>query len=207
MMRRVSCDECSAEACVRASTTTLCLKHLYTVGGFGRVKWKVLSRTAIENQRQDLERAFQEAYGEASKALGNRAAERVLSHNDDDPLAALIDDSKRRAEVKTTQPQKKAPRREPQRKKDDLTGRKRTRPTMMWATTDEEPQEMMDTEPSFPRGEPCPRCGEIETQIRPRGGGNCHSGKVETWGRKDEDLDLAYETRCPTCDHVWRSSN
>jgi len=195
-------DGCSALACMGPTSqprSGLCLMHFFTVGSFARCRWRVISRSAVEAQREAVEKAFGEARAVASEFLGSKAAEQIMTIGDaEDPLAALIDDSKRRADKRENARQ--AP--QPREKHDALTGRKRTRPAMLWATDDDDKNDLPLT--NVPTGDPCQRCGSTKTEKQPRGGGNIHSGKVETWGRKDDGGDVAYETLCLDCHHIRR---
>mmetsp|Transcript_2923 Transcript_2923/g.4072 ORF Transcript_2923/g.4072 Transcript_2923/m.4072 type:complete len:146 (+) Transcript_2923:193-630(+) len=139
----------------------------------------------------------------------------------DDPLAILIDDSKRRINrhVPLVDPRRRLRRRPIQSAAttetigggDPVCSRKRTKSTPMWATTPKQGRTgsnatIDDQEDTLPRGDPCPRCDGTSTIMQPRGGGNVHAGKVETWGRKDAP-DALFETTCLDCNHVWQHTD
>lgn len=172
------CSRCDEAACFVRQDDAVCLRHLLVCATERpRSKW----RRVAPVEGDAVEAAWQDCFAKLARVL-SRAAADELTKTDDDPLAALLEE----------RPPPPAPQREQQQPRGP-TSRKRTRPSVLWATA----PPSQDEQPPLQQGDACPACGSTDTRVM---GGVVHAQKTEVWGTK-EDVDP--RTTCLTCNHSW----
>ena len=208
-----TCGACGAPACFETESGAACCLLHWFAGGARRGRCRVLSRARIDAQAPQVQALWQRAYAAASDRLGAEAARTLLDQEQhDDPFGALLggavpppgdDDDcvalgdgegqlRRREEAAAALDQR-------------LCGRKRTAPTLLWATSrDDADRGAAPPAAEEPAGDPCVNCGSTRTEKEPIGGGNVHCGKTETWGSKDLP-DSVFLNHCRDCKHTWRT--
>lgn len=211
MRKRRICVKCDAPACFErcdASRQTLCLLHMYATSE--KARWRLVDESAVEKQKEAVEEAWQKSYDAIARHLSAAAAHQLTRiETSDDPLATLLkvpdESTLKRATAKD--PRKKKSRKpiEVEVAEDPSYRHKRTRPSVMWATNEDERVTTTTEESSFgrERGEACPSCGSADTVVDESfGGNNVHAHKVEIWGSKDAP-DSIVRTVCQSCNHAW----
>lgn len=208
---RRRCVQCERGACFErcdASRQALCLLHVYVASvDAPKSRWKMIDRSALHEQKDDVEAAWQRSYDAIAKHLSAAAADQLTKiETSDDPLATILAVPKKRPpppkiSQDTHTRRRKAPPPALSPSTNPVFVRKPTRPSLLWTTRDESPVALPPETPE--RGERCPMCGSTDTILEEsRRGGNVHAHKVEIWGSKDA-VDAIDRTTCQSCRHTW----